>query len=164
MLLWIIVSVEPYMLQSGQDPDLDMAGISNSNRDLLFSGSGIIMIFQEMCTSFIFPGSYEFRVVMAVVADFLRLGYDTSSSQKNIILILDYHWIILERCRQVPVNTIRPSGNCSSSESIHDLCSQLAGHSYAQLQFWITWVSMRAHKTAHLLPSSNHTNFVLLMS
>jgi hypothetical protein len=68
-----------------------MTGISKSNRDLLYSSCGIIMILQEMCTSFIFPGSYEFRVVTAVVEDFLLLGYDTASSQKNIILILDYH-------------------------------------------------------------------------
>jgi hypothetical protein len=99
-----------------------------------------------------------------VVEDFLLLGYDTASSQKNIILILDYHLIILERCRQVPVNTTRPIGNSFSSEYVHGTYSQLAGHSYAQLQFWITWVSIRAHKTALLLPSSNHTNFVLLIS
>jgi hypothetical protein len=154
------------MLQSGQDTDLDMAGISNSNRDLLYSSCGIIMILQEMCTSLIFHGSCEFWVVTAVVEDFLLLGYDTASPQKNIILILDYHRIVLECCRQVPVNTIRPTGNSCSSESIrvHGTYSQLAGHSYAQLQFWITWVSVRAHKTALLLPSSNHTNFVLLMS
>jgi len=79
------------MRQSGQDTDLDTAGISNSNRDLLYSTSGIIMILQEMCTSFIFPGSCEFQVVTAVVEDFLLLEYDTASSQKNIILILDYH-------------------------------------------------------------------------
>jgi len=48
------------MLQSDQDTDLDMAGISNSKRDLLYSSFGIIMILQEMCTSFIFLGSCKF--------------------------------------------------------------------------------------------------------
>jgi hypothetical protein len=67
-----------------------MAVISNNDRDLLYSSSGIIMILPEMCISFILPGSREFQVVTAVVEDFLLLGYDTASSQKNIILILGY--------------------------------------------------------------------------
>jgi hypothetical protein len=80
------------MLQSGHDTDLDMADISKliflqfwHNHDLTRNVPTIQIWFM-----WIFRSSGSCGFFAAVVEDSLLLGYDRVSSQKNIILILDY--------------------------------------------------------------------------